>query len=351
MTRTYAQIRDLCEQMLQDPDGAIYDTTETDYWIEESLKELAGYDPHIVDVIFKIESRTGSDTAGTEDELTDTTESQFVDSDATSEKVVHNTTDHTWAVVTGQDSTSVLTLSADIMNSGEDYRIYNKRCLNSRQIYIGDVTDYLWIDSVEYPIGQKRNWKVYGDVLEIDVWNVADSDTTQTDLPNVDVLVRFAKPHRLCQLTDLGGTCADGEPVGETTVAVNSFGTTETIEIGDELHIADHRSLYTVTTGDVLSGGTGSISVYPGMEAATTATDVVTFTKSTLKPHLEELFCHLVAARAVLSDSINYINAINKGGVDVWRKFQEWGERKLGEVLSKLERIAPIKTKRVHPRW
>ena len=39
-TRSYAEIRDLCEQMLQDTGNATYDTTELDLWIEEGLKEL-----------------------------------------------------------------------------------------------------------------------------------------------------------------------------------------------------------------------------------------------------------------------------------------------------------------------
>lgn len=344
--RTYAQITSLTLQMLQDTTPTIYDSTETGYWIEESLKEFATYDPHIVSVIFKIESRYGTDVTGTASSLTDLVKLQFVAADATDEKVVHNTTDNTWAVVLVNSSTSVNTLSADIMDANENYEIYNKRCWNKRQIYIGDVTDYLWIDSVEYPLGTKRNWKVYDEILEIDVDSVQDSDSTLDPPSNVDVLVRFAKPHRLCQLTTLAGTCSAVEPVGETTVAVTGLGTTEIIEIGDELHIANQRSLYTVTTGVTLSGGAGNIVVCPGMEAATVIGDAVTFTKSTLKPQHEEIFCHLVAARAVLSDNIRHINAIPKGGEAVWQRYQIWGERKLAEVLGKLERLSPPRTKR-----
>lgn len=351
MARTYAKIEDVVQQMLQDTGATTYDTTETGYWIEEELKEFATYDPHIVPIVFQIESRTGTDTAGTEDELTDTTESQFVSADATSEKVVHNTTDHTWAVVEGRDSTSVLTLSADIMDSGESYRIYNKRCWNNKQIYIGDVTDYLWIDSVEYPIGQKRNWKVYNDVLEIDVAIVADSDTTGSSLPNVDVLVRFAKPHRLCELTTLTGELTADESKGDTTVAVDGLApTTGDVEIGDEFHLEHHKTLYTITAATTLSGGAGNITFYPPLEAAASDNDDITFTETSLKPQHEELFCHLIAARAVLSDNIRHINAIPKGGAEVWARYQEWGERKLGEVLGKLERLSPPRTKRVYPR-
>jgi len=348
--RTYAQIQDLCEQMLQDTGAATYDTTETGYWIEESLKELATYDPHIVPVIFKIESRTGTDVTGTEGKLTDVVKNQFVAGDATDEKVVHNTTDNTWAVITANDDVDVNSLSADIMDANENYEIYNKRCWNKKQIYIGNVTDYLWIDSVEYPIGAKRNWKVYGDVLEIDVDSVEDSDTTKTDLPNVDVLVRFAKPHRLCQLTTLRGELTADESKGDTTVAVDGLApATGEVEIGDEFHLENHKTLYTITSATTLSGGAGDITFYPGLEANATDNDDITFTKSTIKPQHEELFCHLVAARAVLSQNITNIDAINKGGTDVWLRYQNWGERKLAEVIGKMERLSPHRTKRSYP--
>lgn len=351
MARTYAETQTVILQMLQDTAGAVYDkTTEIALWIEESLKEFSQYDPHIVQIVFQIESRTGVDNAGTSGSLTDTVEAQFLATDATNEKVVHNTTDNTRAVVTTFTSTSVLVLNSDIFASGDGYRIYNKRCWNNKQIYIGDFPDYLWIDSVEYPIGTKRNWKIYNEVLEIMVDAVQDSDSTQSQLPDVDVLVRFAMPHKLCQLTDLAGQVNAIEPKGETTIAVDELGTTETIESGDEFHIADFRFTYTVTTGVLLSSGGGNIVVYPGMEAATADGDVLTFVGSTLQPQHEELFAHLVAARAVLSDNINFINTVNVGGAGTWQDFQAWGERKLSEVLGKLQNIKKLQTKRVYTR-
>ena len=197
MPRTYSEMSDLAEQIYQDTGNSVAGTVEWDYWIAEGLKKFATYRPHIVDVIFKIETRFGDDVTGTADKLTDSVKSQFLAADATDEKVVHNVTDNTFAVVTAQDSSSVLSISADIFDANEAYRIYNKRCTNNRQIFIGDVIDYLWIDSVEYPVGTKRNWKVYDEVLEIKVDTLPDTDSTLDRLPNVDVLVRFAKPHKL----------------------------------------------------------------------------------------------------------------------------------------------------------
>jgi len=338
--------------MLQDPDAAIYDTTETGYWIEESLTELSQYDPHIVLVTFNIEGRAGIATSGTTtNTLEDSSSDHFLDTDDDNEKVVYNSTDKTWATITSYTDAENVGLSANIMADGESYRIYNKHCYNNKQVYVGDVGSYLWIDGVEYKCNQWprnwRNWKLLGDVLEIDI------DFTPTDTDEVNVY--YARPHKLCQLTDLDGACTAIELADETTLAVKSLQGGETIEAGDELHIAGHRSIYTVTTGVALANtaagaGTGNIIVSPGMEVATAVDDSITFIRSTLKPQHEEILCHLVAARSVLSDNISYINAINKGGEGVWRKYQEWGERKLAEVLSKLNRINVLKTKRVYPK-
>ena len=351
MAMTYLEVLTKALQMVQDTAGATYDkTTEMAYWIEESLKELATYDPHIVEVIFKIESRTGTTTSATS--LTDATKDQFVAADATDEKVVHNTTDNTWAVVLANSDLDVNTISVDIMASGDSYKIYNKRCKNEKQIYIGDVADYLWIDSVEYPLGTMRNFTVRGDILEIDVNAVQDSDSTLDPPNDIDVLVRFAKPHRLFQITTLIGELTADEDKGDTRIAIDGLtqaaGTV--VEIGDEFHLENHRTLYTVTADTTLASGCGNIYIFPALEADATDNDDITFTKSTLKPQHEELFCHLVAARAVLSNNINYINANPTGGVDVWSRYQTWGERKLGEVLGKLSELSSPRTSRVYPR-
>lgn len=360
MARTYAEMLDLIEQMLQDPNAAVYTTTNTNYWIEDGLKEFSMYAPHIVDVIFKIESRTGSDTAGTSGKLTDDTKSQFLattsEADAIllgeDDKVVHNTTDNTWATVliSTNFTTSVMTLTANIMASGENYEIYHKRCRNNKQIYIGDMPVYLWIDSVEYPVGTRRNFTVYDDVVEIDVNTVADSDLTATILPDIDVLIRFAVPHVLSQLTHWEGTLsAATEAAGEPEIAIAGMGDTETIEVGEEFNIEFHRTLYFVRKEDTTSGNAvAALKIFPRLEAGTITGDVITFRKSSLQPQHEELFAHLVAARAVLSNNISYINAINKGGEGTWRKYQEWGERKLAEALHKLDGLKKIQTSRIY---
>lgn len=355
MARTYAEIEALCLQMLQDTAGGIYTSTETDYWIEDALKEFSMYVPHIVDVIFKIESRTGTASATASYTLTDTTKSQFLSTDDTDEKVIHNTKDNTWATATDStaSTTEIITLNADIMASGESYAIYHKRCQNEKQIYIGDMPTYLWVDSVEYPRGTRRNFKVYDDVVEIDVNTVADSDLTATALPDIDVLIRFAVPHVLSQLTDWDGTLSDAsnEAKGATDIAIAGMGSTEIIELGEEFNIEFHRTLYFVREEAETSGNAvATLKIFPALEGVAVKDDVINFVRSSLQPQHEEVFCHLVVARAILSDNLRHINAIPKGGEGVYRKYQDAGERKLAEVLHKLERMVPIKTSRVYSR-
>jgi len=160
MALSYATMLDRIERHLQDTGNAIYGLTELGDLIEDALKRIAEYDPVELDVIFKIETREGTEEAGTANTLTDTAKGQFLATDDDNEKVVHNTTDDTWAVVLTCTSTSILTLSADIMDADEEYEIYNKRCKNKRQIYIGDMPSYIRVVSVEYPVGTERNFSM-----------------------------------------------------------------------------------------------------------------------------------------------------------------------------------------------
>jgi len=325
-------------QMLQDTSAATYDATEMGYWIESELKYLADYEPLITEAMFLVESRDGKDVTGTASKLTDSVKSQFLTADGTNEKVVHNITDDTWAVITARDSSSILSISNDIMDADEFYEIYNKRCWNKKQIYLGDMAPYVGIDSVEYPLGTGRHWTLYGDVLELDVEDTAiqDSDSTLTNLSKVNVLVRFYVPPLLCQLTDLPGAVHTTAAAAATTMQIKSFTDDEIIEAGDQFNIADHRTTYIVTTGVTLAtqASTGvALSFYPGLESATSADAVITFKKSTLTPRLERILYQRAAAQGILNDNILKLDGINKGGTDVWAKL----ERKANGILEKTQ--------------
>jgi len=313
MSLSYANVLAEVLQYLQDSGAAIFATAETQYGIENELKHMSKYSPLIIDVIYKIESRTGTDTAGTASSLTDTTKSQFVAADATGEKVVHNITDHTWAVVLANSSTSVNTLSRDIMDISEKYEIYNKRCRNNKQIYIGDMPTYLWIESVEYPIGTRRNYtRISEDVIELDVKNgvIRDSDSTLSSLNKTEVLVKFAVPHILSQLTDWGGELTANQSEGDVRVAIDGLSGTETIEVGEQFYLENHRSVYIVNREVELISGAEDIDFYPPLEADASDNDDITFVKSSLSPQLEEILVRMIAGRACVSKSTSYYGQV-----------------------------------------
>ncbi len=307
MALSYANILDRIEQTLQDTGNNIYDTTELGMWIEDELKRISRFVPLFVDVIFQIESRSGTDVTGTASKLTDTSKAQFLAADATNEKVVHNTTDDKWAVVTARDSASVLSLSRDIMGSGDSYEIYNKRCRNKRQIYIGDMpSEYLnRVVSVEYPLGTERNFTVLGEVIELDIEDgaIQDSNSTLANLGRVDVLVRFAVPQILSQLTDLAGEVdlVAGYAEGLSTIHIDGMGAAEVIEIGEQFTLENQRSTYIITVSTTLASNEGDITFYPPLEAALVDNEDITFRKSTLTPNLEDILTQRVAARASIS--------------------------------------------------
>ncbi len=348
--RTYSEMRDLAEQIYQDTGNAVAGTVEWDYWIAEGLKKFSTYRPHIVDVIFKLESRFGDDVTGTTDKLTDSVKSQFLASDATDEKVVHNVTQNTYAVVTAQDSTSIYSISKDIFSANEAYRIYNKRCTNNRQIYIGDVIDYLWIDSVEYPIGTKRNWKVMDEVLEFRVDLIPDSDTTLDRLPDVDVLVRFVKPHKMFFIAaTTTGRVATTTTAGTLSVSAGTLGA-GSILAGDEFHLENQRFVYTVTADTAITSNTATISFFPGLDTdAPNTTDVLTFRTNTLKPQDEEIFGRLIASRAAMSNARGFIGAINFGGLNTSREYILWKRELYDEVIAELQGSKP-RSKRLYSR-
>ncbi len=313
---SYSQILAEILQYLQDSGASIFATADTQYGIENELKTISRHSPQLIDVIYKLESRTGTDVTGTASSLTDLVKLQFVAGDATYEKVVHNTTAHTWAVVLANSSTSVNTLSADIMDANENYAIYNKRCRNKRQIFIGDMP-FMWIKSVEYPIGTPRNFtEISDDVIELEVYDsvIPDSNSTLTTLNDVQVLVKFAVPQIVCQLTDLVGEVHTAGVVDAKTMQIKSFTDAEIVEAGDQFTIENHITTYTVTTGVTLNyqvAAGSNIGFYPGLEAAAPGDSIIYFKKSSLKPAEENFLIRLVCARACISKSTLYYAQVN----------------------------------------
>jgi len=327
--------------MLQDASNAEFGLPEENYGIEEGLKILGRNQNHLnlVPIVFKIESRYGNVSATSTSNLTDTTKSQFVSGDATDEKVVHNITDDTWATISSITSSSVLALNKDIFVSGERYEIYNKRCWNKRQIYIGDVTDYLYIARVEYPVGRPRNWTLLNNnILELDVAYIRDSNSTLTTLQEVDVLVWFAKPHVLSQLTDWAGEVNNGAgyAAGVTSIAIDNMGSTEIIEEGEMFTLENQKTIYTITADVTTSANAATISFYPGLEAAVVDDDDITFVKSTLLSDDEANLAEFVVAWLSVYHAPKFFSQIGALGAQTTANYSNWGERRLATVTAKL---------------
>jgi len=357
---SYANIQDRVEQYLQDTTNAVYDTTELGYWIEDGLKEYSTISPHVIEMEFQIESRHGNSSATSANNLVDSNKGQFVAGDVG--KVVYNDTDKTWAVVETYTDANTLALSADIFTSGEAYYIYDKRCRNDKQIYIGGAADTLKISELltpiraEYPCNYfPRRWRTIrlsqgGEVLELQIdFNPDDSDPNDTNSRTL-VIVEFNKTHVLSQLTDWSGELTADASLAATSIAIDGMGAAEVIEAGEEFHLQNHRSLYVVTEAVTMSSGAGTVKFYPGLEAAATDNDDIEFAKSTLKPEHEVAFAKLVASKALSSEAMNRISAINYGGTDVWNKFEIKTEKLYQEAMSAFRRDVKPKSKGIYAR-
>ncbi len=301
MAQTYATLKDDIEAKLQDASNAVFSATvDLDPIIKNSLREVSRYVPYRALETFQVESRTGTATSTSTDNLVDATNAQFLSTDVG--KVVYNSTDKTWAVILTYSSTTTVGISKDIFASGENYSIYNRGCKATNQVYIGDITDYLWVTKVEYPVGTRREVdSIDGDILTFGL-DVAPDDTALSDADK-DVHVYFAKKHKVSQLTDLAGAVnnAGGYAAGSVSMAINGLQSSGTIEAGQEFTLASTRGTYTVTADATIGTNAATITFFPGLENAVEHAEVITFKLSTLTPFLESAFCKYAAAEAAIS--------------------------------------------------
>ena len=351
--RDYAAMTTLIVERLQSSGTADFAVALIDNGLTQSLAELSEIQPHLLPVVFNVEGRKGRSTSTSADNLVDTTNGQFLAGDATDEKVIHNTTDNSRAVVLSYSSTAQIGISSDIMTIDDQYKMYNKQCWNHKQIYIGDVPNYQSIHSVEYPIGERRNWKRYDRILEIDKDVIPDTNSNTakiTNLPDDEVMVRFIKPHALPNLTDWAGKMAATAAVGATSISSTSWQSAGTINEGAEFTVENHRSTYVVAASATIAANTVAITFYPPLESAVSSTAwVITIRKTTLEPQYEEMVADLASARIALNKAPKFANTIAFGGGNVAEKFISIGERRLAEAQARLRRSVPPKTSIRYP--
>lgn len=290
----------------------IFSDTEFGYALDDALRELSQYLPHLIAQPYKLEYRTGRDTAGTANYLTDTTESQFLAGDATAYKWIKNTTDNTWAVATSYSSTSVLGLSADIMDSGESYEMFNAGCSDHKSINIADViADFVNVDHVEWPLGVKRNFTITGDILTLDI-----PYPTETDDLYVWVYVNY--PHFISDLTDLAAAVnnAAGYAAGTTSMAIDGLDTIGTVKQGQEFTLVGSRCRYRVTADATITTGGATVTFIPALDIAVVDDAVITLIKTSLTQATETLVTEWAAAKAAINKPTEYLNTFC--GEDYW---------------------------------
>ncbi len=340
---TYTSMRDLIEQKLQDTGNLVWATGELDLAMTEGLRELSQYSPHIYMLEYLIESRQGKATSTSSGNLVDATNDQFVAGDVG--KIVYNTTDRTWAYITTFTDAETVALSKDIMASGESYRIFNKNCNHQKEIYIGEMPDWLGIKRIEFPTMDDPptyvRWIDRGrNVIRL-VTDDEPDDSAEADAQK-QVWVFFALRHKLSQMDDLGATVNGAHSEGATSIVLAGLGT-GTIETGQEFTIANERSraIYIVTANATVSTNASTISIWPPLESSVATSTVITFVSSTLTPKLEGVFADLVAGKVAISKARTYVGTIGPGG-NRYRNMLEWGKLHYNDAIAELKNIEDV---------
>ncbi len=350
MSKTFADLIDEVQSELGDDTTTFTDAIVT-VQLADAIREVSDYEPRIVQYTYELESRTGDATSTLSTWLVDTAAQFIVANDVG--KVIYNTTDRTWAKVisNGANSTTQLNLSKDIMASGEGYEMFNEECWENRQIYIGDITDYIGPDhgvmAVEYKTlkrpRQFRNFEVEGDILTLDI-DFDPPDSADSDA-NIEVYVWIQRRHQVTQqtITTLYVDLSAGYSAGDTAILVDYDGgaVTGTITEGTNFTIAETRGDYMVTADATFSGNEVTLQIFPGLANDIADDKTIWLMKSSLNNRLERLVVELCAARAALAI---HANAISKGGLGVYSRY----EGKLFVVLAELRSFQKPKTSRVY---
>lgn len=336
---TYAQFRDAIESKLRDSGNTYFSTAELDDDITQTFRDIAQYVKHLVKITYEVESREGGASSASTGKLVDADNDQFLAGDA-GKKIVHNTTDNTWADITAYTDETTVTLSHDIMASGEEYEIFNKGCWKSNQINIEDVEDYMWVDRVEYPIGVRRNFSVNGNILTIDI-DFKPDDTSEDDA-NKLVYVWFALRHKLSQLTTLTGAVnlSAGYDKGDISMVLDGLQSSGTIEEDQEFTLANRSQIYIVTAAATISSNAATISFFPGLDGDVANDVVVTFALSTLRRKEEQMAIEYCVGLALMNEANLHLPQISVTGPSTYKTYLEVSSFRYNNALRQLQSLA-----------
>lgn len=353
MAKTHVALVNEVEEQLEDSSNGLWSATVVANALDQATRELSSYDPYMFLITREFESRTGFETAGTAGSLTDTTESQFLATDVG--KVVFNLTDNTWAIVVTYTSSSVLVLSRDIMDEDEQYAMYHQDCWGPKQIYMGDIGDYVGpnygVDSVYYPAQgsrrTKRNFTLDQGVLTVLYdGNVPDS-TLGTNINRrsriVDVDIWMKRQHKVSRMTDQAGVVdlSAGYDRGATSIVIDALEDDDVITVGQEFYIspattsqvtnAGLRGRYTCTESVTVASNEAIVKFWPPLENDVSDNWLVTFVRSTLTPEQERVVVDLTVGRLAITKAALYLQQISAAIASV-----SSGSTALGLVAAKV---------------
>ena len=194
----------------------------------------------------EVVAEIGTATSTTSNKLIDSSK-LFTDTVSVGD-LVYNTTDNTIAEVDAVVSDTELTLSADIMASGEDYKIFSER---SASIEIAElIRDYF---KTEY-----YNVAVDGVWVEVDTTAQITSGTTTSELSNQlrDTTQTFNRKIIL----DAAYTVTANNITDGTTATVNTVTSDVALALSNDIFI-DAANQYTITMTSTISNNTPYISL------------------------------------------------------------------------------------------
>jgi len=306
LAKTFSVLQSEIARLIQDTASAYVEAADIAQAIDHACSWVSVNAPRTALYHYFVESRTGTATSTTASALVDSTKAQFLAGDVG--KVVYNSTDKTWAVISAYVSASQVTLSTDIMASGENYSIFNSGCVSKKQINLSDIKDYVdngrrGVMRTEYPIGTQARFRVEGDILTLDVNSIDDSNSTLSSPGNTEVLIWVKREHYVSQLTDLVGAIdlGAGYAKGVTAIHVDGLQASGTWEEDVDFTIANRRYVYTVTADGTIAANELDLTIFPGLENAVADDVVITITGSTLTRQLETIVVKYAAGLTAIS--------------------------------------------------
>lgn len=320
MAKTFAQIRDMAEQVLEDSGNAIFSTTVLDEYIKDGLAEISEYVPLMeTETVHARDDSYELDISGISDLLwidkgeweldweDDSTSSRYRKPYSKSSPRYRNVKKVSESrAYLGVDSRPAAhkdeELTGTVTFSDGSKAITGSGTAFLSELEVGDYirkstgTEWYRVAFIATDTGLTLAREVESDE---DGADTADA----THYWHSPVWLYCAKVHRLNEMTDLAGQVdlSAGYADRLKTIHIDTLQTSGTIKKGTTFTFATIDGVYTITEDATIASNECDIKFYPGLGAAVADDDALTFETSTLTPALERLLADLVAARAAIN--------------------------------------------------